>query len=235
MLLFKIKLTREEQVGLVSSEAAYRRVVESFQEETLDTFFIKDQLSVYKWRKAFFLKHFQAGSWRTDCNFLCTAGMCEENHYEAAIHYNILHNFDTVMNLAFTLQKPNVFFPSDFFCTHVNSKYDLSNHSDSEIVSQLYKVEFSCAIHLLCGHFSSSSPSLREVAIRRVLELGLETRHLPKTLKDEAARGLYHKVIMVGNRELTREAWNGMEEGEKPSHLSERGVRILEKFLAEED
>ena len=138
MLLFKIKLTREEQVGFVSSEAAYRRVLESFQEETLDIFFIKEQVSVYKWRKAFFLKHFQAGSWRTDCNFLCTAGMCEENHYEAAIHYNILHNFDTVMNLAFTLPKPNyVFFPSDFFCTHVNSKYDFSSHSDSEIVSQL--------------------------------------------------------------------------------------------------
>ena len=153
----ELETTMEEQVLLVGSEALFERVIESFHEEIVDIFFIKEQIALYKWRKEFFKKHFPAGTWRTDCNFLCTLGMCEEFHNEAAIHYNILNSFETVMGLAYTKPKQDdVFFSTDYFCTYFSSKYDFSNSSDSEIVNQLFKVEFSCAIHLLCGHFSSS-------------------------------------------------------------------------------
>merc|ERR1719158_892467 len=62
---------------------------------------MKEQFSLYQWRKGFFLAHFPMGTWFTKCNFVCDNMGCDpEVHDLAAIHYNITENFDYVLELA---------------------------------------------------------------------------------------------------------------------------------------
>ena len=61
-------------------------VEKSFFDQRLITFFMKEQMALYAWRRSFFLSQFPDGGWTTDCNFFCMAeGVCGEVHTQAAI------------------------------------------------------------------------------------------------------------------------------------------------------
>merc|ERR1712010_23878 len=65
------------------------------------TFFMREQMALYAWRRSFFLSQFADGGWTTDCNFLCMAdGVCGEVvHSQAAIHFNITENWENLLSM----------------------------------------------------------------------------------------------------------------------------------------
>ena len=116
------------QIRAVGSAKIFRMIQESFT-ALPHMFFMKEQFSLYQWRKEFFLTHFPLGSWVTDCNFGCgKTGFDPSGHYFAAIHYNITENFDYVLELAVSKHKPEIIkFPTDYF-----SDYDTTHNSNNK-------------------------------------------------------------------------------------------------------
>ena len=151
---------------MVGSKAIFRRVEELFASDQLDTFFIKEQINLYKWRKDFFTAHFPEDTWTTKCNFWCDSAGTEDFHYQAAVHYNITSNFDTVVDRAFMSPRPDkFFFPTDYFPLCFHNKYDFSG-DDEDILAKLTTVDFSQAVHVVSALWSCGPPTMREVAIR---------------------------------------------------------------------
>ena len=227
----------EEQINLVGSKKILDRIEANFKtDQRLDTYFMAEQMALYAWRKKFFARWLPAGTWVTDCNFYCVAeGVCGEAHREAAVHYNITENFDYLLDLVVTeatLVATDL--PTEHFTPYFHTKYGLSDllarEGEASLVRRLAMLDFSQAVHALCALHAASPPTLRELAIRKVVEEGLPTVGLPRTVVEQVERGLYHRVVLMGGRLVEREAGDGMEEREKPRHLTKEGAAMLERY-----
>ena len=106
----------------------------------------------------------------------------------------------------------------------------MAREGEGALVRRLAMLDFSQAVHALCALHAASPPTLREVAIRKVVEEGLPLVGLPRTVVEQVEGGLYRRVVLVGGRLVEREAGDGMEEGEKPRHLTKEGAAMLERF-----
>ena len=188
-------------------------------------YFMKEQFSLYMWRKQFFLSHFPEGSWTTDCNFGCgKTGFGPEAHNMAAIHFNITENFDHVLKLAFSDCKPDpLTFPTDYFSPWFHNKFEWNMADEQDVLQKLSTLEFSVAVHTICVLYGSSPPSLLQTAMRRVLELGMSLDNIPREVQIKATRGLYYRV--------GREAYDGLEQVEWPRCISEEGERMLNRLI----
>ena len=190
-------------------------------------FFMKEQFSLYQWRKQFFLTHFPEGSWSTDCNFGCDkTGFDQEGHNMAAIHYNITEKFDTVLRLALTEPRPvPLTFPTEYFSPWFHNKFEWNKEMEEEqlMLQRLSTVDFSTAVHIICFLFGNRPPSLLQTAMRKVLELGISLDNLPRELQLKAKKGLYYRA--------GREASDGLEQEEWPKCISEEGEGMLNKLI----
>eukprot|EP00092_Neocalanus_flemingeri_P043400 GFUD01047822.1.p1 GENE.GFUD01047822.1~~GFUD01047822.1.p1 ORF type:complete len:232 (-),score=81.63 GFUD01047822.1:22-717(-) len=215
-----------DQIRVVGSVKIFNRLENSFTGPP-DIYFMKEQFALYKWRKQFFLTHFPEDTWSTDCNFGCgNTGSSSENHRMSAIHYNITENFDQVLKLAFEDSRPDLLdFPTDYSASCLFNKFEWDKEKEQEVLEKLTTVDLSTAVHILCVLYSCSPPSLLQVAMRRVLELGLSLDSLPKELQVVAKRGLYY---IEG-----REAFDGLEKKERPRCLFSEGEKMLNMFLGQ--
>ena len=223
-----------EQVKLVGSWKIFSMIEKSFMDQHLITFFMKEQMALYAWRKKFFSTWFGDVGWSTDCNFLCMAeGVCGEAHIEATIHYNITENWEYLLVLSGQIINPHL--PTDHFTHFPNTKYNLpsllANEGEEALMRRLAMLDFSQAVHAICTLHICSPPTLKEIAIRKVVEEEPSTEELPKTVVAKVERGLYHRVILVDGKAVERETEDGMDEWEKPSHITEEGLALIEKFL----
>ena len=92
-------------------------------------------------------------------------------------------------------------------------------------------LDFSQAVHAICTLHTCSPPTVKEIAIRKVMEEELSTEELPKTVVAMVERVLYHREIVVDGRVVEREVEDGMEEWEKSIHITEQGLALMERFL----
>eukprot|EP00092_Neocalanus_flemingeri_P020542 GFUD01022255.1.p1 GENE.GFUD01022255.1~~GFUD01022255.1.p1 ORF type:complete len:248 (-),score=84.37 GFUD01022255.1:75-818(-) len=231
-----------DQIRVAGSVKIYNRLKDSFTGPP-DIYFIKEQFALYKWRKEFFLAHFPGvplcptlgpallpsleDTWTTDCNFCCDLlGISSDIHWMAAIHYNITENFDQVLKLAFEDSRPDLLdFPTDYSASCLFNKFEWDKEKEQEVLQKLTTVDLSTAVHIICVLYNCSPPSLLQVAMRRVLELGLSLDSLPKELQVVAERGLYY---IAG-----REAVDGLDQKERPRCLTSEGEKILNMFLSQ--
>eukprot|EP00092_Neocalanus_flemingeri_P043402 GFUD01047824.1.p1 GENE.GFUD01047824.1~~GFUD01047824.1.p1 ORF type:complete len:232 (-),score=82.87 GFUD01047824.1:64-759(-) len=215
-----------DQIRVVGSVKIFNRLENSFTGPP-DIYFMKEQFALYKWRKQFFLTHFPEDTWSTDCNFGCgNTGSSSENHRMSAIHYNITENFDQVLKLAFEDSRPDLLdFPTDYSASCLFNKFEWDKEKEQEVLQKLTTVDLSTAVHIICVLYNCSPPSLLQVAMRRVLELGLSLDSLPKELQVVAERGLYY---IAG-----REAVDGLDQKERPRCLTSEGEKILNMFLSQ--
>ena len=224
-----------EQVKLVGSVKIFDMVEKSFTDQYLITFFMKEQMALYAWRRSFFLSQFPDGGWTTDCNFMCMAeGVCGEVHTQAAIHFNITENWEYLLSNVISGQT-NPHLPTEHFTHYCNTKYNLlsllAQEGEGALMERLAMLDFSQAMHAICTLHTYSPPTLKEIAIRKVLEEELSTEELPRSVVVMVERGLYHREILVDGKLVEREAEDGMDEWEKPRHLTEEGVAMIERFL----
>ena len=212
------------QIRAVGSVKIFQLIHKSFTAPP-HMFFMKEQFSLYQWRKEFFLTHFPLGSWVTNCNFGCgKAGFEQEGHDLAALHYSITEKFDYVLELAVSEPKPEVIiFPTDYFSDYWNNKFEWNILEEDEILDKLMRMEFSRAIHVVCTLYGRSPTSLLQIAMKKVLEQGMSMDILPRELQEKAVNGLYYRE--------GREAWDGLDEDEWPDCLSEKGRSLLRKLI----
>eukprot|EP00092_Neocalanus_flemingeri_P040319 GFUD01043914.1.p1 GENE.GFUD01043914.1~~GFUD01043914.1.p1 ORF type:complete len:237 (-),score=87.09 GFUD01043914.1:32-742(-) len=227
----KVRRAICDQIRVAGSVKIYNRLKNSFTGPP-DIYFMKEQFALYRWRKQFFLAHFPEDTWSTDCNFGCVNQNFSpeitknQNHRMAAIHYNITENFDQVLKLAFQNSRPDpLHFPTDYFSMWFLNKFEWDKEKEQEVLEKLTTVDLSTAVHILCVLYSCSPPSLLQVAMRRVMELGLSLDSLPKELQVVAKMGLYY---IEG-----REAFDGLEKKERPRCLSSEGEKMLNMFLGQ--
>ena len=213
------------QIRAVGSVKIFLLICESFKAPP-HIFFMKEQFSLYQWRKEFFLTHFPLGTWVTTCNFGCgKLGFEQEGHYLAALHYNITVNFDYVLELAVSDHKPEVIrFPTDFFSDYWTNKFEWNIQEEEELLNKLSRMEFSRAIHVICTLYGRSPPSLLQIAMKKVLEHGMSLTFLPRELQVKAVKGLYYRE--------GREAWDGLNQDEWPDCLSEKGTSLLRMLIS---
>ena len=213
-----------DQIKVAGSVNIYNIIKNSFTRPP-HIYFMKEQFALYKWRKEFFLTHFPQGTWNTDCNFGCgKLGIPPEGHSMAAIHYNITENFDQVLKLAFDDSRPDtLYFHTDYFSPWFQNKFEWDTVEEQEVLQKLTTVDFSTAVHILCVLYSCSPPSLLQMAMRRVMELGQSIDSVPKEVQVLAIRGLYYSE--------GREASDGLEQSERPKCLSREGGRMLGMFF----
>jgi len=216
-----------EQICSVGSVKTFRLIENSYSVPP-NPFFMKEQFSLYQWRKRFFLKHFPRGTWFTKCNFGCgKIGFDPEGHDLAAIHFNITENFDYVLKLAASKYKPDIIeFPTNYFSDYWYTKFEWNTENEEEILDKLSKMEFSKAIHVVCTLYGDSPPSLLQIAMKKALELGMSMDGLPRELHEKAVKGLYYR--------RGREAWDGLDADEWPDCLSEAGNVLLRKLISRE-
>eukprot|EP00092_Neocalanus_flemingeri_P000424 GFUD01000453.1.p1 GENE.GFUD01000453.1~~GFUD01000453.1.p1 ORF type:complete len:230 (-),score=74.97 GFUD01000453.1:64-753(-) len=213
-----------DQIRVAGSVKIFNRIKNSFTGPP-DIYFIKEQLALYRWRKQFFLAHFPEDTWS---DYGCD--LCDDfnsvNHRMAVIHYNITENFDQVLELACEDSRPDpLHFHTEYCSLWFLNKFEWDKEKEQEVLEKLTTVDLSTAVHILCVLYSCSPPSLLQVAMRRVMELGLSLDSLPKELQVVAKMGLYY---IEG-----REAFDGLDEKERPRCLTSEGEKILNMFLSQ--
>ena len=144
----------------------------------------------------------------------------------AADHFNITENFDEVLvNAMKERDSKIIYFPTEYFSNYWTNKFEWrrSNEDEGEMLKKLSTMEFSQAVHVICTLYSNSPFSLLQIAMKKVLELGMSLDRLPRELQVKAEKGLFYKK--------GREAWDGLDQDEWPDCLSEEGRILLEKLI----
>ena len=191
---------RQKQIKLLGSEAIYNRVSKKITALEIESFFLQEQCHVLEWRQALLEKHWQSYG--------------AMNQEERA--FVITQNFDQVSN--WILLDPQSSPPNlkidpkigkeaalKFWAQNLLTNLLTHLHYDQAADCECYSCERSIytmrsilprypgAVDLVIKGVRISpylfKPNLKEMCMKKVLEMNLEVKELPQTIKQELING----------------------------------------------
>ena len=197
------------KINLVGSEEIYTRVTESLEDGIEDPFFYKEQLKLFIFRERIIVEHLMNQGVGLDQNELANFG------------YLLCQGFNPpiLVNLWLGIQNRTMFsIPSLVVHTFLtllvpHNEYELCSCEECQATLGDVKVLLAAvpgsaemterAIRTVT-HFHLHPVSLKEICMKRVMELGLDQDSLPLTLKKRMERGpekrelktIWQKVVM---------------------------------------
>ena len=238
----------EQQIRLVGSKAIYERVNKELSREhvkkaTTDIFFVGEQLLLYKWRLDFIRNFFPVEA--AAMSSPSTPGWWSCSGAPLQVHYELAGlGFDFVLHKAFHMGEDEVVDIDQAWSTSIpllwrtfsrayyNQYMLIREGSLSDVFSIIAQsgveaegLTFSFLKQVILALYSQGPPSLCEIAIQKVLELGLPQDELPREVKTTIATGpVFRPLTDVG-----QEIWEYIEsvgENRKKKFNEESELRL---------
>ena len=247
----RVNLVVKEQVELLGSESLYNKLKDFSK---FEPWFAEEQKKLYKWRRHFFKERFGKKGTMWDM-------FEDEGDEEVTVPVLLTEYFDFISSLAMVVSEDMVVnLPPMFFSEgkyqDIDSRFgdfvDCGDMPDIDLEEEFWYQhlctdtaveDFSLGAHLICDQYKVSPPTLKELGIKKVLELGLSQDTLPRTVRntiEQPGRSGIPGLYMVRHVYKDNKSKNcdniDMEasleaSSSPPGHISERGKTLFKNYM----